>query len=66
MKWLNEDKLKSLQVGVQDIEQRDKVEEHVVEGHVFEVERSYEMVFSMRHKICYEMKGLYEGKEKRN
>ncbi|KAF3668112.1 hypothetical protein FXO38_08251 [Capsicum annuum] len=43
-KWMNGDKLESLQVGVNDIEQRDKVEENVVEGHVFEVERSYEMV----------------------
>ncbi|KAF3638907.1 hypothetical protein FXO37_24173 [Capsicum annuum] len=36
-KWLNGDKLESLQVGVLDVEQRDKVEEYVAEGHVFEL-----------------------------
>ncbi|KAF3625426.1 putative RING-H2 finger protein ATL78-like [Capsicum annuum] len=35
-KWLNRDKLESLQVGVLNVEQIDKVEEHVVEGQVFE------------------------------
>ncbi|XP_047269155.1 uncharacterized mitochondrial protein AtMg00810-like [Capsicum annuum] len=64
-KWLNGDKLKSLRVGVLDVEQRYKVEEDVVEGHVLEVVRSYEMISLGRHKICYGMKGLYEGKERR-
>ncbi|PHT30856.1 putative-like protein [Capsicum baccatum] len=57
-KWLNGKKLESLQVGVLDVKQRDKVEEYVVEGHVFEVARSFEMVSLGRHKIYYGMKGL--------
>ncbi|XP_047263725.1 uncharacterized protein LOC107857980 [Capsicum annuum] len=48
-KWLNRYKLKSLQVRVLDVKQRNKVEEHIAEGHVFEVVRSYEMNREILH-----------------